>query len=305
MIILEASSTLAAGASVASQLTCTIYGMELNTTTQVETYKVLDQRQLASSPATVYTATANGPTFIKTIDVINNDTVVRSFRLFRGGTANANAITPSFLLMAGCMAHYEDALGWQFFNASGQILVAQGNQLAAGAMDNWGITGCLAETMDRVYCPEVNTTIGTTGQIFLQAIFLQAGTTCTSINIFSATTAASAPTHYVFALYDINRNLLASTADQTSTAWAANTLKTVAVGTPYLVPTTGLYYIMFSMVATTVPTLKGTTALTNGALAGTAPILHGISSTTYSTGTAPGTVGALTVGTTSMWASIT
>jgi hypothetical protein len=159
--------------------------------------------------------------------------------------------------------------------------------------------------MDRVYCPEVNTTIATTGQIFAQAIWLTAGQTVTNISFHSATTAASVPTHYCFALYDVNRNLLASSADQTSGAWAANTLKTLPMTTPYLVPTTGLYYIAFMMVGTTIPTLKGGTARTGGQLAGQAPILNGISSTTYTTGTAPATIGALTVGTTSAWACVT
>jgi hypothetical protein len=302
MITLAANDTLAGGASVASQITCTIFGMELNGTT--ETYKVLDQRQLASSPATIYTAPATGPSFIRSIMITNNDTTTRTFRLFRGGTANANAITPNFSLLPGGCALYEDALGWQFFNSTGQILTASGVP-NSGIMDNWGITGCLGETMDRVYCPEVNTTVATTGQIFCQIIWLNAGVTVTNISFHSATTAASAPTHYVFALYDISRNLLASTADQTSTAWAANTLKTIPVVTPYVIPTTGLYYLMLSVVATTVPTVKGGTARTGGQLAGQAPILNGISSTTYTSGTAPSSIGAITVGTTNIWGCIT
>ena len=75
MIILAANDTLAGEASVASQVTCTVMGMELNSSTLVETYKVLDQRQLANSPATIYTAGASGPTFIRSITVNNNDTV--------------------------------------------------------------------------------------------------------------------------------------------------------------------------------------------------------------------------------------
>jgi hypothetical protein len=302
MIILEANSTLAGGASVASQLTCTIFGMELNGTT--ETYRVLDQRQLASAPATIYTATANGPTFIRTIDVVNNDTVIRTFRLFRGGTANANAITPNYSLFPSGIGHYEDQCGWQFLNSAGQVLQASGMP-NSGIMDNWGITGNRGETIDRNLCPEVNTVIGTTGQVFCQVIWLNAGTTVTNISFHSATTAAGTPTHYVFALYDIGRNLLASSADQTSAAWAANTMKTLPMGTPYLVPATGLYYLMLSVVATTVPTIKGGTAKTGGQLSGQAPTIMGLSSTTYSTGTAPASLGAITAGTTSVWGCVT
>ena len=53
MLTLAAADTLAGVASAASQVTCTIFGMELNAGTEV--YKVLDQRQLASSAATIYT----------------------------------------------------------------------------------------------------------------------------------------------------------------------------------------------------------------------------------------------------------
>lgn len=303
MIILAANDTLAGGASVASQVTCTVMGMELNSSTLVETYKVLDQRQLANSPATIYTAGANGPTFIRSITVNNNDTVSRTFRLFRGGIAATNAITPTFTLLPGGAAIYEDGLGWQFFNYVGQLLTATGMP-NSGSEENFGITGSLAETIPRNYCPEVNTTVATTGQIFCQAISLYAGITVSNISFHSATTAAGTPTHYVFGLYNLSRNLLATTADQTSTAWAANTLKTLAVTTPYLVPTTGLYYLMFSMVATTVATLKGGTARTGGQLARQVPILNGISSTTYSTGTAPASLGDLTVGTTSIWGCV-
>lgn len=300
MLVLAAADTIAGGASVASQLTCTIFGMQLNA--GVETYQVLYQGQLAASPATIYTAPGSTTAFIKTIMVTNNDTVVRTFRLFRGGTANANALTPNFSLLPGGCAVYEDGIGWQFYNASGQNLIASGGTISA--LDVWGPTGVLAETMDRNYCPEVNTTWGTTGQVFCQAIYLQAGQTVTNILFHSATTAASVPTHYVFALYNSALSLLASTPDQTSTAWAANTLKTIAVGTPYLVPTTGLYYLMISVVATTVPTCKGGTARTGGQLAGQALIINGISSTAYSTGTAPASLGALTVGTTSLWGAV-
>jgi hypothetical protein len=302
MIILAANDTLAGGANSASQVTCTIFGMEL--ASGIETYKVLDQRQLASSPATIYTATANGPTFIKSIMLNNNDTTSRTFRLFRGGTAATNAITPTFTLLAGGAAMYEDAIGWQFFNSIGQVLQATGLPNYYGG-ENFGITGNLAETMPRHICPEVNTTIGTTGQIFCQAIWLTAGTTVSNISISSATTAAGTPTHYVFALYNTALTLLASSADQTSTAWAANTIKTLAMGTPYVVTSTGLYYIAISVVATTVPTIKGGTARTSGSLASQTPTINGLSSTTYSTGTAPSTIASITGGTTSIWACIT
>jgi hypothetical protein len=281
-----------------------MYGMELNGTT--ETYKVLYQNQLAASPATIYTATANGPTFIRTIDIVNTDTVARTFQLFRGsGVAAVNQITPLWTLLAGCAAHYEDAIGWQFYNTSGQVLTAQGGTLI-GAVDNWSITGALAETMDRIYCPEVNSTIPTaSGTLWMQAIWLTAGQTVSSISISSATTAANGPTHQIVGLYSAARALLATSADLTNAAWGANTLKTFSMTTPYLVPTTGLYYIGFMMTASTaIITSKGGTAKTGAQLNGQAPVLCGATSDTGLTTALPANTGTITAGTASLWACV-
>jgi hypothetical protein len=137
MIILEANSTLAGGASAASQLTCTVFGMELNGTT--ETYKTLYQGQLSDTAATLYTATANGPSFIRTITVVNtNATTAYTFQFFRGGTANSNAISPIFTLSAGGSATYEDGVGWSISTiAVGTTLL---NDIHTGYQDWQGIS---------------------------------------------------------------------------------------------------------------------------------------------------------------------
>ena len=302
MIILAANDTLAGGASVGSQVTCNLFGMEL--ASGVETYKTLDQRQLASSPATIYTATANGPTFIRSIMVNNNDTVVRSFRLFKGGTAAVNAITPTFYLQPGGAAIYEDGLGWQFFNSSGQVLTAQGGTLI-GSEDNFGISGTLAESIPRSLCVEANSATPTaSGTLFMQAIYLTAGQTVSNISWASATTGAGTPTHWMFGLYSAGRALLATSADQLTAAWAANTIKTLAMTTPYLVPTSGIYYIGMFMAATTVITSKGNTAKTNGALAAAAPILHGATSDTGLTTALPANAGTITGGLLPIWCAV-
>ena len=307
MILLAANGTLAGGASVATQLTCTIWGMELNSSTKVETYKVLDQRQLAASPTTIYTATADGPTFVRSISVVNNDTTARTFQLFASGTAAANAITPVYSLSAGGSAVYEDGLGWQFFTSSGQQIVV-GQAVPLYRMDNLGISGSKAETVPRNLCPEINATAATTGQVLATLIYINSGVTVTNISYWSATTAANGPTHWNFGLYDSSLNRLATGTDQTTTAWGANTLKTLAMQTPYVVTTTGVYYVTFMMtVSTTVPTLKGYTATTTGSMRAQAPALQGVSSTTYTTGDAPATIGSLTASTTlgQIWACVT
>ena len=111
MLTLAAADTLAGVASSGSKVTCTVFGMEL--AAGVETYKVLDQRQLASSVATIYTVPADTTAFVRSITVVNTDTVAAmTFQLFRGGTSAANAITPVFTIPAGGSYTYEDGLGW-------------------------------------------------------------------------------------------------------------------------------------------------------------------------------------------------
>lgn len=174
--------------------------------------------------------------------------------------------------------------------------------LARGSL---GITGTIAETIPREICPEVNTVVPTaSGTLFMQAIYLTAGQLVSNITVSSATTAAGTPTAGRVGLYDGSRNLRATSADQTTTAWAANTVKTLAMTTPYRVPTSGLYYIGFYMTATTVITMKGGTAKTGGQLASAVPILHGTSSTGLTT-TLPDPAAAITAGLVTIYAGIT
>lgn len=113
MLTLAAADTLAGVASAASEVTCTVFGMELNGTT--ETYKVLYQGQLAAAAATIYTVPGSTQAFIRTITIVNTDAVgANTFQLFRGGTAGVNAITPVINLPAGGSATYEDGQGWGY-----------------------------------------------------------------------------------------------------------------------------------------------------------------------------------------------
>jgi hypothetical protein len=79
------------------------------------------------------------------------------------------------------------------------------------------------------------------------------------VSFVSGATAAGTPTNWWFALYDTQATpaLLAQTADQTSTAWAAFTVKTVALATVQTITKTGIYWVGIHAKATTVPTLLG------------------------------------------------
>jgi hypothetical protein len=100
-----------------------------------------------------------------------------------------------------------------------------------------------------------------TGVMTSVLLYLEAGDVVTSLTFVSGTTAAGTPTHWWFGLYSTATTpaLLAQTADQTSTAWAANTAQTVALTAPYTVPATGLYYASIMVTATTPPSLLGST----------------------------------------------
>lgn len=299
MLTLAASNTIAGVASVASQMTCTIMGMELNGSTEV--YKILDQRQLASSAATIYTAPTSTTSFIKSITIVNNDTAVCTFRLYINGTAASNAITPLYEVPAGGQAVYEDGMGWSVYTVNGILL--------SGAVPLNGydvamyVTGCKAETFPRHLVPEINTALLSTGRLSLEAIAIRSGELLTSISFFSATTAAGTPTNQIFGLYDNTLALLRSSNNDTTTAWAANTRKTLSLTSTFTTTYTGLYYLGIMVTATTVPTIKGYTARTGGQLNAAAPSLGGTSNTGLTTAlpnpaNAPGTV------TTSAWGCV-
>lgn len=171
------------------------------------------------------------------------------------------------------------------------------------AEPNLGPTGALAETFDRALAT-TNTSAAVSGTLFLQGIYLNAGQLVSNIGIISATTAAGTPTNYFFALYDGARALRAQSANQTTTAWTANTAKTLAMTSAYRVPTSGMYYIGYFMTATTVATLHGGPAKANAVVSSTVPILHGTSSTGLTTAL-PDPAGAITAGTASIYAWVT
>jgi hypothetical protein len=94
-----------------------------------------------------------------------------------------------------------------------------------------------------------------TGTLYLFAVEIEAGLTITSLSFNSATTALSVGSNQWFALYDSSLNKLAVTSDDTSTAWAANSRKTLNLSAPFTTTYSGLYYVGICIVATTTPTL--------------------------------------------------
>lgn len=130
------------------------------------------------------------------------------------------------------------------------------------------------------------------------AIYLEKGDVVTNLTFVSATTAAGTPTNWWYALYDTAATpaLLRQTADQTSTAWAANTAKTLALSSSYKVTATGIYYAACMVKATTPPTLVGASlhnAVEAGAIITGQKILAQTSGSSL-TDTAPSTITSAT-----------
>lgn len=91
------------------------------------------------------------------------------------------------------------------------------------------------------------------------AVYLHAGDVVTNISFTSGATAVGTPANWWFALYSnaATPALLAQSADQTSTAWAASTTKTLALATAQTISTSGIYWAAVMVNSTTVCTLLG------------------------------------------------
>lgn len=108
----------------------------------------------------------------------------------------------------------------------------------------------------------------TTDIPYAVAIYLPSGAVVTNISFASSNVVAS-PTGYTnwwFSLYNATSGtptLMAQTADQTTTAWAAQVVQTKALSAPQTITTSGLYYAMISVSATTPPGLVGASTVLN------------------------------------------
>lgn len=119
---------------------------------------------------------------------------------------------------------------------------------------NRGAAGSFASTFDRGIGADVARTL-TGGRIECSRIFLPKGQLVTAIQFWAITTSAVAPTHQWFGLFDLNRNQLGVTTDDTSAGWTATAGKKLNLAAPYTTTYSGLYYVGVLVTATT--TLPG------------------------------------------------
>jgi hypothetical protein len=154
-----------------------------------------------------------------------------------------------------------------------------------------------AETMPRLLAGTDNA-IGGTGVAHATAVPLQAGDVVSNITFIVGGTAAGTPTAGFVALYSSAATpaLLGQSADLGTTARAANTAYTVPLASAVTITTPGLYYVVISFAATTVPTLRGATvsnAVVAGAIGLSAKVLAQTSGSSL-TGTAAATLASPT-----------
>lgn len=229
---------------------------------------------------------------IQNINVYNKDTVSQTVTI-KLDVSGTETILYKGVVGVNDVISWTAEGGWK--NTSNNVTPLLNNKKV--------LTGALYETIDRDLCEEVNTAALSSGRLSLQAIWLPAGTTINSISFWSATTALATGTNQLFGLYDSNLNLLRSSTNDTSTAWAANSRKTLSLTSSFTTTYSGLHYLGIMVAATTVPTLKGNTAKTGGQLNAGAPSMGGTSTTGLTTAlpataAAPGTV------TTSIWGCV-
>jgi len=149
-------------------------------------------------------------------------------------------------------------------------------------------------------CPQLQATSNgaalSTGVMTSVSIPLLAGQKVTNISFVSATTAAGTPTHWWFGLYSAAATpaLIAQTADQLTGAWAANTVKTVALAAPVTISTAGTYWLAVMVAATTPPTLLSAPVFAAGLLNASGLLSTdkalAVTSGSALTGTAPATI---------------
>lgn len=171
--------------------------------------------------------------------------------------------------------------------------------IATGSAEPGLPTGYFAQTFPRTGAGTVSQTASASATEQVAAIQLIKGQVVTNIAFLSGVTAGGTLVNQWFTLRSSARVLLGVTADDTSTAWAADTLKPLALATPYTILTSGLYYLGCMVKATTVPTLVGT-AYSRAAIAALPPILCGTDGTNTSLtnpASAPATSAAYTAGT--------
>lgn len=141
-----------------------------------------------------------------------------------------------------------------------------------GSALRYAPSAALAVTLDRRLVTGTVVPALTSGTLRMTAIWLAKGTVVTNLT-YLAGTAATSLTNRWYAFFDAARNLLRTTADNTS-AFNGGSSLTLPLSSSYTVPADGIYYVGICEVATTPTALRGIASTTGAAIA-LPPILNG------------------------------
>jgi len=279
------------GAVTTNQLQCLTTYKVYTTSTTVDGKVAINTNN--TTDVDLAGAPSSGETYdIQNINIYNKDTVAATVTVKLDVSATETILYKGVVGVSDVISWTSEG-GWK--NTSNNTTPLLNNRKV--------LSGALYETIDRDLVDEVNTSLLSSGRLSLQAIYLPAGVTINSISFWSATTAAGTPTNQLFGLFDSSYNLLRSSTNDTTTAWAANSKKTLSLTSTFTTTYSGLHYLGIMVTATTVPTIKGNTAKVGGQLNAAAPSMGGTSTTGLTTAlpataAAPGTV------TTSFWGCV-
>jgi hypothetical protein len=278
MLALGVSQQLYGIATSATTVNFTISGLLMTSASPpVATgYQVLAQGQVAASVTSMYNPGGSATALVGFINLYNTGASPQTVSLYQGGTAAANQLC-TLVIPAGGWAQYDND-GWTVFSASG--LIVTGAALYASYPGTQTTT--IATSVPPAVVGTATEAALTSGQMTLVPMYIPAGQNIGHLVFISGTTAASTPTNWWFCLCDSARNLLATTANQTTTAWAASTLKSLAIAnvaagaaTSFTTTYSGIHYAGIMMTASTVVTLQGwtpaATTLLTQATAGVGP----------------------------------
>lgn len=119
-----------------------------------------------------------------------------------------------------------------------------------------GRTGAKAETFSRAGTP-ISAIASVSGNALYSSIILPAGKVVSNITVVTNSTAATTPTHQLAGLYSSTLAKLATSADGTTTAIAANSEITFAMTTPYTATDDDIFYLAVVVVSSGNPTFSG------------------------------------------------
>lgn len=161
--------------------------------------------------------------------------------LFGAGTGAIEAVGPG--------TNGQLLIGATGANAAFQTLSGAATLSSAGVLTavwphhrQWG-ADVIGQSFPRHFAESTATSMFTDQQMHLCPVVLYAGTTAAYVSFATGGTGVGTPVNWWFALYDSSLNLMAQTADQTTAAWPANTITTLALSTPQAILTTGVYFV--------------------------------------------------------------